>query len=390
MARNLDTPINVRHFGAKGDNTTDDTAAIQKAIDAGIVSGRTVYIPSGMYKITNLTIIDELTICGDHPESKYGAPFGTAGYSSISSNVTGSWLRSTVTTGNAVTVGTDVSYTSAKVENIGIVGPGSGTSSGLKLKSANRSRFSNIYVINFSKGLDNLTTIDCNYSDIRAWGCETGIYLSGAHQSVFTNTDLQFNKLYAIRITATEVCAMLGGVTEDNSGTPVMIEGSNNVAFQNWYFEDFQGPWPAPITNNIFISSDSSLNSIRDCHFTDRGIYFDGSHNHFINNSGVGPITLAGVGNVVIGPLYGTLTETLPGLNVVVDPIGERVKFPGDLEIGAKLSGAASVKILVGTGSPEGVATAKPGSLYLNRSGGAGTTLYVKQSGTGNTGWIGK
>ncbi len=46
--------------------------------------------------------------------------------------------------------------------------------------------------------------------------------------------------------------------------------------------------------------------------------------------------------------------------------------------------------LFMGTGSPETVITASPPALYLNRSGGAGTTLYVKESGTGNTGWIGK
>lgn len=47
--------------------------------------------------------------------------------------------------------------------------------------------------------------------------------------------------------------------------------------------------------------------------------------------------------------------------------------------------------IYFGTGTPEGVVSAKIGSLYLNSSGGAGTTLYVKQSGNDtNTGWIGK
>ncbi len=43
-----------------------------------------------------------------------------------------------------------------------------------------------------------------------------------------------------------------------------------------------------------------------------------------------------------------------------------------------------------GTGSPEGVITAPVGHLYLRTDGGAGTTLYVKESGSGNTGWIGK
>ena len=44
-----------------------------------------------------------------------------------------------------------------------------------------------------------------------------------------------------------------------------------------------------------------------------------------------------------------------------------------------------------GTGSPQGVVTASPGSIYTNLSGGAGTTLYIKESGTNtNTGWVAK
>jgi len=43
-----------------------------------------------------------------------------------------------------------------------------------------------------------------------------------------------------------------------------------------------------------------------------------------------------------------------------------------------------------GTGSPNGVVTANPGSTYRNISGGSGTSFYVKESGTGNTGWVGK
>jgi hypothetical protein len=43
-----------------------------------------------------------------------------------------------------------------------------------------------------------------------------------------------------------------------------------------------------------------------------------------------------------------------------------------------------------GSGSPEGVLTAPIGSLYTRTDGGASTTLYIKESGTGNTGWIAK
>lgn len=46
--------------------------------------------------------------------------------------------------------------------------------------------------------------------------------------------------------------------------------------------------------------------------------------------------------------------------------------------------------IYQGTGTPEGVVTAPITSMYLNLAGGASTTLYVKTSGTGNTGWTAK
>jgi hypothetical protein len=48
------------------------------------------------------------------------------------------------------------------------------------------------------------------------------------------------------------------------------------------------------------------------------------------------------------------------------------------------------IKFNISTGSPEGVVTASVGSLYLRSNGGANTTLYVKESGTGNTGWVAK
>lgn len=43
-----------------------------------------------------------------------------------------------------------------------------------------------------------------------------------------------------------------------------------------------------------------------------------------------------------------------------------------------------------GNGSPEGVIAAPVGSLWTRTDGGTSTTLYVKTSGTGNTGWTAK
>ena len=49
-----------------------------------------------------------------------------------------------------------------------------------------------------------------------------------------------------------------------------------------------------------------------------------------------------------------------------------------------------AIKIVVGSGTPEGVVTAAIGSLFLRTDGSTSTTLYVKTSGTGNTGWTAK
>lgn len=46
--------------------------------------------------------------------------------------------------------------------------------------------------------------------------------------------------------------------------------------------------------------------------------------------------------------------------------------------------------VKTGTGTPEGAVTASVGTLFLRTDGGTSTTLYVKESGTGNTGWVAK
>jgi hypothetical protein len=58
--------------------------------------------------------------------------------------------------------------------------------------------------------------------------------------------------------------------------------------------------------------------------------------------------------------------------------------------VGQMTVGVAGTIIKAGSGSPESAVAAPIGSLFLRTNGGANTTLYVKESSTGSTGWVAK
>lgn len=89
-------------------------------------------------------------------------------------------------------------------------------------------------------------------------------------------------------------------------------------------------------------------------------------------------------------PVYGDIVMNIP-------TIYAQMPYPGLHAIAAKDMMATqffvgtlfdTARILSGHGSPLGAVDAPVGSLYLRRDGGTGTTLYIKESGTGNTGWV--
>lgn len=53
-----------------------------------------------------------------------------------------------------------------------------------------------------------------------------------------------------------------------------------------------------------------------------------------------------------------------------------------------KVQNAATIRS--GANTPEGAVTGAVGDIFLRTNGGAGTTMYVKESGAGNTGWVAK
>ena len=102
---------------------------------------------------------------------------------------------------------------------------------------------------------------------------------------------------------------------------------------------------------------------------------------------------LAG-GGLVSSGLTLTLDQTAISIGQTqVTGLGASLALKANLASPA-LTGSPTINgvaIQTGSGSPNTVVTGNPGDLYLNTAGGASTTLYVKESGTGtNTGWVGK
>lgn len=60
-----DGTVNVRQFGAKGDDSTDDTTAIQNAIDYCCNNNIKLFVPNGTYLVDKLTITQHLYMDGE-------------------------------------------------------------------------------------------------------------------------------------------------------------------------------------------------------------------------------------------------------------------------------------------------------------------------------------
>lgn len=115
---------------------------------------------------------------------------------------------------------------------------------------------------------------------------------------------------------------------------------------------------------------------------------FNISDNTFRNNGVAGLVKNGATGSswkLENNSSAGTATQS------VKNQFSREIEVPGisSPTKAISLNGGES-QIITGSGSPEGVVSAAPGCLYLNFAGGAGSALYVKESGAGNTGWVAK
>lgn len=109
-----------------------------------------------------------------------------------------------------------------------------------------------------------------------------------------------------------------------------------------------------------------------------------------LGSNGIFNIGINGVIN--FGSNLAITRDSSNNLNINTTIIPSNVYTTGDVSSNnLKFYGDSTRQIRWGTGDPNtAIVVASVGSIYLRTDGGATTTLYIKESGTGGTGWVSK
>lgn len=252
----FDGQLNVKQFGAKADNTTDDSASFQAALNASVGIGRSIYIASGTYKIAST-----LNWPVEWPVDLFGD-----GVEATVLNYTGS-----STAINMYYSGDSTKYVKSSIRNLSLVGNVSAVN-GINIRQGYAIALRNLRIRNFLVGvriertwsaiLDFVRIDACSQvglelhteaNNIGCYGCEflnntRGIYAAGARSVLFSECNFEESSQYGAYITAT---------TADTH--------SESIVFHSCYIE-------GNTTNDIRVILDSGATSpqsviVRDCYF---------------------------------------------------------------------------------------------------------------------------
>lgn len=344
-------PANVLDFGAVGDNTADDTAAIQAAIDAVVAAGGgSVYFPSGTYKLTDTLVVDtgvytqgiilfgegRNTILNQTGSAKDAVHFSTTQFLQ-NSGLRDMKITCAATAGHCINI--VYGCTTCFVTNV-------------DLEQANPAK-SVIFgdYTSFGGGV-----YDTKFSG-GSWYCAATSTAAGVafaangtifNENIFENLrcynakTLQF---FYINTTTTPTIWLINNTWrninfEVCSGGGIYFDCFKNCTFQNLSFWDAQGTYDNHLIEmgsgvGYESASNTFINVGRNGDTLGTGVYdiriVDGQDNTFINcytQAGDGPkYDFNDKRNTVIGPIVGTLSNTAELLKIA-NPFGN-IQFPG-------------------------------------------------------------
>lgn len=250
--------FNVKAFGAVGNGTTDDTAALQAAVDAAqAAGGGSVWIPRATYKLAT------------NPLKLYSGSGATlVSYNNIRIFSDGATLAQSTTGVDVIKALVDTTYgmksTNIKIENLTLSFSGTATNSGNGLNLAQQAASGPVYtqwsvqnvLVNNCQGSGKYGFLICGISTSTFQRCRTldcangfwingganGNFTSGSNSSSFVNcyVDSGTNGVNAFRMTESTFLTFAGcGVLyrADSTGTAYQLECCNSIKFDSCGFE---------------------------------------------------------------------------------------------------------------------------------------------------------
>ena len=426
--------FNVLDYGAVGDGTTDSTAAFQAAIEAAQGTAKPVYVPAGIYKITDtLDVYNGTQILGDtnfsYPQG-YGRPVNATTISFEPTTAKPLFDYSWKTP----PAPTFVFHTGMK--NLFITGNSTATATyGMKLNGVIYGNFQNIVFEGFNVGFYCYGTINCRFQNCMVTGAGY-VCVDYAGQAETTDVWEQcsfFGSPVGVRFNGPAVGVRFNSCLWEQIAFYGMDVSSRcqSIMVSNAYCEDVPygasppadgcmfrvgqvpGDSAADINNHLIVTggmfngrnagiAGAGLFDVENCWGIYAGGFVANRWPYIIKTE----VTATQPNSIVLGSYQGiSWSNNIDNVTKVCGVYANGVLNSGAFNESAKFfdvgvnsltsatgfyNTSADIAWRAGLGSPEGAVTAPIGSLYSRTNGGAGTSLYVKESGTGNTGWVGK
>lgn len=203
--------LNIDWFGALPNSASDSKAAIQAAIDFAEASdNRGVFVPPNKYTLaTGIQVSENVCLYGTSIWLNDRPPFADAAWL-LDSHRKGSTLYFSQTSGDALIYGRDQAggggsfEHGGSLENLILIGPGSGTGVGFHKRNLIGAHISHVFVCNFPVGIWNDWAEEVRSYSIGVMGCETAFLFDGdgASQTTTDAIGSNENSYYGTQINA--------------------------------------------------------------------------------------------------------------------------------------------------------------------------------------------
>lgn len=267
--------VSVKDFGAVGDGVTDDTAAIQSAIDYVVNSAtpNTVHFPAGTYK------------CSDTLEVNAGYVSCVADRATLDFSTIGDIAGVKFGGGNAES-GQPYNQATCVFSGFKLIGPSTIIASGLTFETAvgvpgpAHMIVRDCTITEFNNGItfsDNSYLITVEHCDI--WGCYRCIYvpsgLSNAGENIRVNNSALFNSTEGVRCDEGSTTLNFVGTSFDGLITSAVIT-SGQANFTGCHFEF------GTVSNKALLISSNCFVTCTGCYF----LNLFATQDKYIDNSG--------------------------------------------------------------------------------------------------------